>query len=79
VEVRFHKFTYQDSEKLQKDSVLSIATIRTAVLCIGTIVKSVNVSGEAMAQTGILVANLLGLVISAHSGFRTASLHSSPQ
>jgi hypothetical protein len=33
---RFHKFTNQDNEKLQKDSVLSIATISTAVLSIGT-------------------------------------------
>ena len=31
---------------------------------------SVNVSGEATAQTGIPVANLFGLVISAHSDFR---------
>jgi len=35
-EIRFHKFTNQDNEKLQKDSVLSIATICTAVLSIGT-------------------------------------------
>ena len=34
-EIRFHKFANQDSEKLQKDSVLSIATICTAVLSIG--------------------------------------------
>src|SRR4051812_38010689 len=31
-------------------------------------VKSVNVNGDAMAQTGIPVSNLYGLVISAHSG-----------
>ena len=36
---RFHKFTNQDNEKLQKDSVLSIPTICIAVLSIGTKVK----------------------------------------
>jgi hypothetical protein len=36
-EIRFHKFTNQDSEKLQKDPVLSIATICTAVLSMGAI------------------------------------------
>jgi hypothetical protein len=66
-EIRFYKFTHQDSEKLQKDSgPLDSNHMYSSRRHRHHSVKSVNV------QTGISVANLFGLVISAHFGVLTA-------
>ena len=64
-EIRFHKFTNQDNEKLHKDSILSIATICIAVLSIGT-------KGKVSVDSATTTSLTLFQIMSSDSLLRTA-------